>query len=266
MITDFEQLTRKLRDLNRRVRVAAVCPRDHSSEAALAQAHKEGWAEPIVIDHDDQPTAAREAVAAVRRGEADVLMKGLISSDVLLRAVLSKEDGLLSPGHVLTHIAVAQMAGYHKLVAYSDAAVIPYPTQEQRSRQIAYLVALCHSLGIAEPRVSLIHCSEKADGRHFPFTEGYALLAAQAREGAYGRCVVDGPLDVKTSMCAESMRVKGIHRWRGRCPGLSRHRGSQRVPQDHHPAGRGAHSRRAPGPRGARGDALAWRRRPVQVL
>ena len=67
MITDFEQLTRKLRDLNRRVRVAAVCPRDHSSEAALTQAHKEGWAEPIVIDHDDQPTAAREAVAAVRR-------------------------------------------------------------------------------------------------------------------------------------------------------------------------------------------------------
>lgn len=210
MITDFEQLTRKLRGLDRRVRVAAVCPRDASSEAALARAEQEGWAEPIVIDHDDQPTAAREAVAAVRRGEADVLMKGLISSDVLLRAVLSKEDGLLSPGHVLTHIAVAQMSGYHKLVAYSDAAVIPYPTQEQRSRQIAYLVALCHSLGIAEPRVSLIHCSEKADARHFPFTEGYAQLAAQAREGVYGRCVVDGPLDVKTSMCAESMRVKGI--------------------------------------------------------
>lgn len=208
--TQFEHLIEQLRTNEARVRVAAVCPRDESSKAALQRAANEGWIEPIVIDHDEAATAARQAVTLVRQGEADVLMKGLISSDILLRAILDKEVGILERGRVLTHIAVAEMPRHHKLVAYSDAAVIPYPSQEQRIEQVRYLLALVRSMGIATPRVALVHCSEHVDGRHFPHTVGYADIISQAQQGHFGPCIIDGPLDVKTSLSAESLHIKGI--------------------------------------------------------
>ena len=210
MITDFEQLTRKLRDLNRRVRVAAVCPRDASSEAALARAEQEGWAEPIVIDHDDQPTAAREAVAAVRGGEADVLMKGLISSAVLLRAVLNKEHGILVKGSVLTHIAVAQIPGMNRLLFFSDAAVIPFPTTEQLDAVTTYITQTWRGItGGDKPRVALTHCTEKISEK-FPITLSYQDIKQYAAQGRYGDVCIDGPMDVKTACDAESGAIKGI--------------------------------------------------------
>ena len=208
--THFELLIDRLRGMDTRVRVAVVCPRDASSQEALAQAASEGWIEPLAVDDDDPATAARQAVTLARQGQADVLMKGLISSDVLLRAILDKEVGILERGRVLSHVAVAKMPRYHKLVAYSDAAVIPYPTQEQRVQQVRYLLALCRGMGINVPRVALIHCSEHTDGRHFPHTVGYADIIRQAGQGDFGPCVIDGPLDLKTSLSAESLRVKGI--------------------------------------------------------
>ena len=206
----FEGLISRLRSLGRKVRVAAECPNDNSSAEALKRAAGEGWIEPIVVDNADPAQAAAEAVAMAHRGESDVLMKGLISSDILLRAILNKEVGLLRRGEVLTHTAVAEMPGYHKLVAYSDAAVIPYPTQEQRISQTRYLATLCHGMGIDCPRISLIHCSEHIDERHFPHTGGYADIIERGRQGEFGPCIIDGPLDLKTSMCPESLAVKGI--------------------------------------------------------
>ena len=72
----------------------------------------------------------------VRNGEADVLVKGLVSTDVLLRAVLNKERGILPPGRVLTHVAVSEMKEMNRMLVFSDSAVIPYPTPEQRRSQI----------------------------------------------------------------------------------------------------------------------------------
>ncbi len=209
-INGFDALVAYLRSLNRKVRVAAVCPNDHSSIEALRRASDEGWIEPVMVDDEDSAKAAADAVAKIHAGEADVLMKGLISSDILLRAVLNKQTGLLSPGQVLTHTAVAEMPAYHKLIAYSDAAVIPYPSHEQRICQTRYLVNLCHGMGIQTPRVSLIHCSEHVDERHFPYTAGYADIIGRGLQGEFGYCIIDGPLDLKTSMCPESLAIKGI--------------------------------------------------------
>lgn len=194
-----------------RRRVVAVCPRDESSREALRMACEAGFTEVAEVYDADPALAARRAVDLVRSGGGDILMKGLISSDVLLRAVLHRETGLLPPGNTLTHAAVAEIAGYPRLVSYSDAAVIPCPTLAQRRQQTAYLAAICRSMGIAEPRIALIHCSEKADPRHFPYTADYATLAEEARRGDFGPCIVDGPLDVKTSLSTHSMEVKGIH-------------------------------------------------------
>ena len=111
----------------------------------------------------------------------------------------------------MTHIAVAEVPYYHKLLFFTDAAVLPYPTQEQREQQVEYMAALCRRFGIDEPRISLVHCSEKVNGKHFPHTLGYATIISKSKVGEYGKCIVDGPLDVKTSLSVESLRTKGIN-------------------------------------------------------
>ena len=231
-ITNFEQLVAHLSQLGTRKRVAVVCASDDSTQYAVARALDEKFIDAIFVgseeevranpafaphaDHvsfvaaDDCDDAARKAVALVREGKADVLMKGLINTDNLLHAVLNKETGILPKGRVLTHITASILPNYPKFLFFTDAAVIPYPTHEQRVEQVRYVAKLCQSFGIESPKISLIHCSEKVDGKFFPFTERYAEIIESAKNGEFGPCVIDGPLDLKTSCCKESLEKKGI--------------------------------------------------------
>lgn len=208
-ITNFSMLTGHLRSLNCRKRIVVVRPDDDSTRYAMQRASEEGLAEFIPINHSDADVAAREAVTLVRRGEADILMKGIINTDNLLRAILDKEHGLLPPGRVLTHLAVMQIPTYHKLLFFSDAAVIPRPTLQQRIEMIQYAIRTCRSFGISCPRISLIHCTEKVSTK-FPHSLDYVNIVELAEAGEFGNVVIDGPLDVKTSCEKHSGDVKGI--------------------------------------------------------
>ncbi len=194
-----------------RKRVAVVCANDASTRYAVEKGCEMGFIEPVYIDGEDKDECARRAVALCKSGKADILMKGLINTDNLLRAILNKENGILRPGRVLTHIAVAEIPKYEKLLFFTDAAVIPVPTKEQRRQQVEYIAYACHALGIEEPRISLIHCAEKVSEKTFPYTKDYLDIIAEAQTGRFGRCIIDGPLDLKTSLDAVSLREKGIH-------------------------------------------------------
>ncbi len=231
-ITNFELLITHLSQIGARKKVAVVCATDHSTQQSVLDAIRAGFIEAILVGNREEiesshffdsvsehisyidavsaEEAAQKAVSIVRDGQADILMKGLINTDTLLHAVLNKECGLLPKGRVLTHITASTLPGYKKMLFFSDAAVIPYPTHEQRVEQVRYVISLCHAFGIAEPRVSLIHCSEKVGGKFFPWTERYAEIIESGRKGEFGPCIIDGPLDLKTSCCKESLDKKGI--------------------------------------------------------
>ena len=193
-----------------RKRVAVICPNDASTRYAVEKGQEMGFIEPIYVNGDDKDECARRAVALCKSGEADILMKGLVNTDVVLRAILNKETGILRPGHVLTHIAMAEIPKYEKLLFFTDAAVIPIPTKEQRRQQVHYVNYVCHALGIEEPRIALIHCAEKVSEKTFPYTKDYLDIIALAQSGYFGRCIIDGPLDLKTSLDQVSLREKGI--------------------------------------------------------
>ena len=193
----------------RKPRIAAVCASDEATLKALKAIEKERLADIINIQAATPEDSAEKAVNMVRQGEADILMKGLIGTDQLLRAILSKEKGLLPPGQVLTHLSVAEIPTYSKLLFFTDAAVIPYPTHEQRIAQVRYAVSICQRLGIAEPKVALIHCSEKTSPK-FPFVDGYTDIIRMAAHGTFGPCIVDGPLDVKSACSPHALAAKGI--------------------------------------------------------
>ncbi len=193
----------------RHLRIAAVNPTDDATQEALRLIETKGIAEVIRIEDTLLERAAQKAVALIRRGDADVLMKGMIGTDLLLKAILNKVSGLLPTGQVLTHISVAEISNYPKLLFFTDVAVIPYPTQKQRTEQIRYTADICHHLGITEPRIALIHCAEHG-GRHFPFVDGYKDIKQMAAQGAFGRCLVDGPMDVKSACSLSALEAKGI--------------------------------------------------------
>ena len=230
-IKNFDQLVSHLSSLPQRRRVAVAFPHDHSTQEAVLMALKEGFIDALLvgdrtlmgtvfepysdhvtyIDAHDAGEACQKAVALARNGQADVLMKGLVNTDDLLRAVLSKTDGLLPQGRVLTHVTCAHIAEHgDQLLFCSDVAVIPHPTADQRREQLKYILNLCHTMGIDEPRVGLINCTEKVNAKHFPFTVEYTELIAEARRGDFGACIVDGPLDLKTCFSPEALHKKGI--------------------------------------------------------
>lgn len=231
-IKNFDQLVAHLSERNERKKVAVVCGTDSSTQYAVAKALEYGFIDAIFVgavdkikgellfepfsehiayvDAVDPDDAARKAVELVRNGEADVLMKGLINTDNLLHAVLNKEHGILPRGNVLTHITASSIPGYPRLLFFTDAAVIPYPTQEQRMQQVKYTTNLCHAFGVECPRISLIHCTEKVGEKFFPFTVGYKDIIEAGKKGEFGTCIIDGPLDLKTSCSKESLMKKGI--------------------------------------------------------
>ena len=232
LVQSLSQMVSRLRLHNIRRRVAVVCPNDPHTEYVIIRSLREEIAEYLLVtdkahheiacrlrsaspdfiriyETDTPDEAAAYAVQLVRMGDADILMKGLINTDNLLRAVLKKGDGLLPPGGVLSHVAVAQIPLYHKLLFFSDAAVIPRPTLEQYRQMIANDVALCRRLGCEQPRVALIHCTEKTDEK-FPHTLSYAQLRQEAEQGMFGSVFVDGPMDAKTACDRHSGEIKGL--------------------------------------------------------
>ena len=229
-IQNFNEMIVRLQQCESKKRVAVVCPYDESTQGAVRKALETGVAKAVlvgersriepafadyadgvdIVDATDADDAASKAVMLCKEGRAEVMMKGLLNTDDLLRAILNKETGMLPKGRVLIHVTCAQIPSYDKLLFFTDVAVIPYPTREQRQEQLRYLLALCRQFGIVEPRVGLINCTEKVNEKHFPFTVEYKELIAQAEAGEYGQCIVDGPLDLKTCLSAHALHKKGI--------------------------------------------------------
>ncbi|MGL5957459.1 MAG: phosphate acyltransferase [Phocaeicola sp.] len=231
-IQSFTQMTEKLRATKVQKCVVVVCPNDPHTEYVIIRslrekiarfllvvdlAHKEQaellyrlYPDGITIyEADNVDDAAHQAVCLVREGLGDVLMKGMINTDNLLRAVLNKEKGLLPKGRVLSHLTVAELPRSKKLLFFSDAAVIPRPTFEQFEAMLQYDLSVCRCFDIPSPRVGLIHSSEKVNEK-FPHTLDYVRLKEQASLGAYGTFYIDGPMDVKTACDAHSGEIKGM--------------------------------------------------------
>ena len=162
-----------------------------------------------IVDIPEVQEATLEAVRMVRSGEADILMKGLVNTDVLLRAILDKEKGLLPPGNVLTYNAAMEIPKYHKLLFFSDPAVIPSPNLVQRTAMIKYAIASAYKFGIKKPKVALIHATEKANPK-IHYMQDYLDIMQMWRMGEFGDVIMDGPLDIFLALDTERGSIKNV--------------------------------------------------------
>jgi len=153
--------------------------------------------------------AALRAVALLSEGKADLMMKGLLSTDKYMRALLNKEFNLLPPKGILSHVAVMEMENYHKLLLVSDVAIIPYPDLAQKIAMTGYLIRTAKALGIANPKVALIAATEQVLAS-IPACTDAAIISKMAERGQITGGIIDGPMALDVAIDKASANIKNI--------------------------------------------------------
>jgi len=216
----------------KRIRIAVAAAQDEEVLQAVEAARKEGLVDAIlvgdtatiealgrqggidvsnyqIIHEPSLAGAAAVAVEQVRHGDAAFVMKGLLDTSILLKAVLNKETGL-NAGRLVSHVGLAEIGHYHKLLLMTDAAINIAPTLTEKVDIIRNAVDCAHALGIETPKVALLAAVEKVNPEKMPCTADAAILTQMNRRGQIAGCVVDGPLALDNAVSAESARIKKI--------------------------------------------------------
>lgn len=194
-MNSFDDILAEARRHGPKIVAVAGDPGDELGEAAgLAQQQGIATCRPY-------PTAL-VAAAAVRRGEADLLIKGMVDTKDFMAAVLDKEQGLRS-GRLISHVAVLEVRGRLRLV--TDSGICLAPTFEDKIEIIRNALPLAHRLGMRPARVAVLAAVEKVNPK-MPETVEAAELAKLDLPG----CVIQGPLAVDNAISAEAARIKGV--------------------------------------------------------
>lgn len=165
--------------------------------------------DPASIEHaDSEVKAAQLAVAAVRDGKADVVMKGMIHTADFLRAVLNKERGLRT-GKVLSHVSTHEVPGYNRLIHVTDPALNVAPALPEKAQIAQNVIQYCQSLGNTEPKVAVLGAVEVVNP-NMPPTLDAAALTQMNRRGQIKGGIIDGPFAIDNAISVESAKHKGI--------------------------------------------------------
>ncbi len=162
-----------------------------------------------IVNETIDTKAASKAVELINAGKGDILMKGLVSSDKYMRAILNKENGLMKPGAILSHVSVIENPNYHKLIICGDVAVIPLPDLKQKIVMTNYLINTAHALGIPKPKVAIAAASEQVLYK-MPACVDAAIISKMAQRGQIKGALIDGPLAIDLIVDKESVKIKGI--------------------------------------------------------
>jgi phosphate butyryltransferase len=227
---NFKDLEDRVRQ-NKPKKIALAVAEEESALKAVKKARDEKIAEPILVgslektkaiasqigldlagvrlvDAPEQSQAAAETVKLVSSGQADIVMKGLLHTDVLLKAILDKEIGLRT-GKLLSHVFLMEISAYHKLLILSDCAMNIAPTLEEKKGilQNAIDVALC--MGLEKPKVAILGAVEEVNPK-MPATLDAAILSKMADRRQIKNAIVDGPLAFDNAISRRAAEEKGI--------------------------------------------------------
>ena len=211
--------------------ISVACAQDKEVLLAVEAARKEGIAKAIlvgdevkiaeiaeelnialsdyeVINEADLTNACLKAVELVSTGVADIVMKGLVDTSIILKAVLNKEIGLRT-GLPLSHVAVFKIDGYERLFFVTDAAMTLSPDLMTKKQILENAVSLAHALDIEQPKVAVLCAKEKTDEK-MPCTIDAFKLEEMQKNGEIKGCLVGGPFALDNAVSEEAAKHKGM--------------------------------------------------------
>lgn len=227
-LPSFDDLFSAADRFSHRIRVVAAGAADRTVLEAVSQAHRRGWIEPILVGvgsdiqrvarecgitldgmriiDSDQPGPA--AVAEVRTGRADTLMKGQINTPDLIRAVLNQELGLRT-GRTLCQVVLMEIARDARRFLLSDTGLCIEPNFRQKTEILDSLILTAHGLGLDVPKIAVMSASEKVSDA-MPDTAEAAELQRLNSAGEFRGSVVEGPLSFDLAYAADAGDKKRI--------------------------------------------------------
>ena len=231
MIHKLSELTERAKSKPRR-KIAVAAAEDKAVLKSLRDAIKEDMVTPILIGdkkeierladsidfdlrdiqiiHNDKgdSASAQIAVSMVKSGDADILMKGFVSTGTLLKAVLDKENGLRKGG-ILSHVAFFESPYYHKLLCVTDVAMNVDPDFDTKVHILNNAVEACHKIGIEKPKVAVIAAVETVNPK-MEATIHAAMMKTMSDRKQFTGCIVDGPLALDNAINKEAASHKDI--------------------------------------------------------
>lgn len=231
MIKNFDQLLEAAKS-QRTMRLAVAAAQDPEVLGAVVKAAELGLIEPIligdrqkiaaicgeehleicgveIVDEPELEAAAKVSVQMVRDGKADFLMKGLIDTSILLKAVLNREYGLRTDSQ-LSHVMLYDAPAYHKLLFLTDGGMNIEPTLAEKATILRNALDAARTLGMETVKVACIAAKEKVNEK-MPATVDARALQNMSREGDFGEgVIVEGPLAFDLAVSREAAEIKGF--------------------------------------------------------
>ena len=161
-----------------------------------------------IVNANDYLEAAAMAVAAVRSGRVDTLMKGLIHTADVLRAVLNRENGIRDDGF-LSQVSVMHSIAKNQTLFLTDCVMVPYPDLQQKVELINNAVQCAKCFGIKVPKVAPLAAIEIINPK-MPATVEAAELTRMNQIGLIRDCVVDGPMALDGAISVAAATKKGM--------------------------------------------------------
>lgn len=162
-----------------------------------------------IEDATDDEQAAIKTMQLLANNEAQILMKGLIDTSVILKALLNKEFNLKT-GKAISHITLTYSPTHSKYYLVSDAAMNIKPSLEIKKGIVQNCVDFAHVLGIAHPNVAILCAKEKLYDK-MPDTIDAVALQTMNKNGEITGCLVSGPLQLDTAVDPSSVSLKDNH-------------------------------------------------------
>ena len=172
----------------------------------IAAQHNYEVADSEIIEAATDEEAAQICVDLVRDGKAGFILKGILQTGTLLKAVVNKQTGL-NTGAIISHFALLGLPGYHKLLAVADSGMIPAPDLETKKGIVRNAVGALEKLGYEKPLISAL-CAAEAVSPKIIETVDAAVLKEASLSGELGNCYVEGPISFDLAMNPESAKVK----------------------------------------------------------
>jgi phosphate acetyltransferase len=161
-----------------------------------------------VVDAPHSHASAAKAVETIRKGEAELLMKGSLHTDELMAAVVARDGGLRTARRI-SHIFIMDVPTYHKVLIVTDGAINIAPTLEDKADICQNAIDLARSLGLERPRVAILAAVETVTSK-MPATIDAAALCKMAERGQITGGILDGPLAFDNAISKQAARTKGI--------------------------------------------------------
>lgn len=232
MIKSFEEIIATIKNATK-MRLVVAAAQDEYVLQAVAKAYQEGIVDVILVGDKNEIVSlghrfgmsveqfpiidvkgnleqqCAKAVDMVIQGEAQSIMKGLVDTSILLKAILNRKNVLLE-GQLMNHVAAFEIPTYHKLLLMTDSGMIILPTLEQKKQMIENALALTNALRIEQPKIGIICAKEKVDPKMATTVDAEALvrLSCQSPNPKY---IISGPIAIDIAINKEAARHKGVN-------------------------------------------------------